>query len=192
MSSFCSFCSAKATHIFSAINIRILYIESAKTVNKMTFNELVKLTTLWTTGPWTGNSDQTVDVAYVLRSLLQIRYIFYLKVFLLCLLLAWRDIGTWFSILLSVCSSVNICVKPSFDPYVQDHFLRTIKASVMMLGISLHLGITTQTAVSIFELNLYFTVHRICKFAWRNIAFNGILVTFFFLKHTLWILTKAI
>ena len=42
----CSFCSAKATHIFSAKNIRILYIESAKTVNEMTLNELVKLTTL--------------------------------------------------------------------------------------------------------------------------------------------------
>ena len=47
-----SFCSAKATHIFSAKNIRILYIESAKTVNEMTLNELVKLTMLWTTGPW--------------------------------------------------------------------------------------------------------------------------------------------
>ena len=47
-----SFCTAKATHIFSAKNIRILYIESAKTVNEMTLNELVKLTTLWTTGPW--------------------------------------------------------------------------------------------------------------------------------------------
>ena len=46
-----SFCSAKATHIFSAKNIRILYIESAKTLNKITLNELVKLTTLWTTGP---------------------------------------------------------------------------------------------------------------------------------------------
>ena len=41
----------KATHIFSTKNIRILYIESAKTVNEMTLNELVKLTTLWTTGP---------------------------------------------------------------------------------------------------------------------------------------------
>ena len=30
-----SFCSAKATHIFSAKNIRILYNESAKTVNEM-------------------------------------------------------------------------------------------------------------------------------------------------------------
>ena len=40
-----------ATHIFSAKNIRILCIESAKTVNEMTLNELVKLTTLWTTGP---------------------------------------------------------------------------------------------------------------------------------------------
>ena len=33
-----SFCSAKATHIFSAKNIRILYIVSAKTVNEMTLN----------------------------------------------------------------------------------------------------------------------------------------------------------
>ena len=46
-----SFCSAKATHIFSAKNIRILCIEFAKTVNEMILNELVKLTTLWTTGP---------------------------------------------------------------------------------------------------------------------------------------------
>ena len=37
-----SFCSAKATHIFSAKNIRILCIESAKTVNEMTLNELVR------------------------------------------------------------------------------------------------------------------------------------------------------
>ena len=41
-----SFCSAKATHIFSAKNIKILCIESAKPVNEMTLNELVKLTTL--------------------------------------------------------------------------------------------------------------------------------------------------
>ena len=47
-----SFCSAKATHIFSAKNIRILCIESAKTVNEMTLNKLVKLMMLWTTGPW--------------------------------------------------------------------------------------------------------------------------------------------
>ena len=47
-----SFCIAKATHIFSAKNIRILYIESAKTINETTLNELVKLMTLWTTGPW--------------------------------------------------------------------------------------------------------------------------------------------
>ena len=29
-----------------------LYIESAKIVNEIALNELVKLTTLWTTGPW--------------------------------------------------------------------------------------------------------------------------------------------
>ena len=50
-----SFCTAKATHIFSAKNIRILYTESAKRVNKMILNELVKLTMLWTTGPWYFN-----------------------------------------------------------------------------------------------------------------------------------------
>ena len=47
-----SFSSAKATHIFSAKNIRISCIESARTVNEMTLNKLVKLTTLWTTGSW--------------------------------------------------------------------------------------------------------------------------------------------
>ena len=46
-----SFCSAKATHIFSAKNFRKLYIKSAKIVNEMALNELVKLTALWTTGP---------------------------------------------------------------------------------------------------------------------------------------------
>ena len=54
VSSFCKathIFSAKATHIFSAKNIRILYIESAITVNEMTLIELVKVTTLWTTGP---------------------------------------------------------------------------------------------------------------------------------------------
>ena len=46
-----NFCSAKATHIFSTKNIRILCIGSAKTVNEMTLNDVVKLTMLWTTGP---------------------------------------------------------------------------------------------------------------------------------------------
>ena len=36
---------------FSAKTIRILCTESAKTVNEMTLNELVKLMTLRTTGP---------------------------------------------------------------------------------------------------------------------------------------------
>ena len=38
---------------FSAKNIRILCIKSVKRVNEMTLYELVKLTTLWTTGPST-------------------------------------------------------------------------------------------------------------------------------------------
>ena len=52
--------SAKATHILSAKNIRILYIESAKTVNERTLNKLVKLTMLWTTGPRCFDSWSTV------------------------------------------------------------------------------------------------------------------------------------
>ena len=46
-----AFAVQKLLTFFSAKNIRILYIESAKTVNEMTLNELVKLKTLWTTGP---------------------------------------------------------------------------------------------------------------------------------------------
>ena len=46
-----AFAVQKLLTFFSAKNIRTLYIESAKTVNEMTLNELVKLMTLWTTGP---------------------------------------------------------------------------------------------------------------------------------------------
>ena len=46
-----AFAVQKLLTFFSAKTIRILCIESAKTVNEMTLNELVKLTTLWTTGP---------------------------------------------------------------------------------------------------------------------------------------------
>ena len=46
-----AFAVQKLLTFFSAKNIRILCIESARTVNEMTLNELVKLTTLWTTGP---------------------------------------------------------------------------------------------------------------------------------------------
>ena len=42
----------KLLTFFFSKNIRVLYIESAKTVNEMILNELVKLTTLSTTGPW--------------------------------------------------------------------------------------------------------------------------------------------
>ena len=35
-----------------------MYIESPKTVNEMTLNELVKLTTLWTTGPCSIGTDR--------------------------------------------------------------------------------------------------------------------------------------
>ena len=41
-----AFAVQKLLSFFSAKNNRILYIESAKIVNEMTLNELVKLTTL--------------------------------------------------------------------------------------------------------------------------------------------------
>ena len=47
-----AFAEQKLLTFFQQKNTRILCIESAKTVNEMTLNELVKLTTLWTTGPW--------------------------------------------------------------------------------------------------------------------------------------------
>ena len=47
-----AFAVQKLLTFFQQKKIKILYIESAKTVNEMTLNELVKLTTLWTTGPW--------------------------------------------------------------------------------------------------------------------------------------------
>ena len=46
-----AFAVQKLLTFFQQINNRIMYIESPKTVNEMTFNELVKLTTLWTIGP---------------------------------------------------------------------------------------------------------------------------------------------
>ena len=46
-----AFAVQKLLTFFQQKNIRILCIESARTVNEMTLNELVKLTTLWTTGP---------------------------------------------------------------------------------------------------------------------------------------------
>ena len=48
-----AFAVQKLLTFFQQKNIRILYIESAETVNEMTLNELVKLTMLWTTGPCT-------------------------------------------------------------------------------------------------------------------------------------------
>ena len=62
---------------------------------------------------------------------------------------------------LFISQCVNICVNPNLDLNVQVHFPRTVKATVMIVGISLLLGMTTQTAVSIFDLDLYFMVHRL-------------------------------
>ena len=47
-----SFCNAKATHIFAAKKYDLLENTLATTANKFVINKLVKLTMLWTTGPW--------------------------------------------------------------------------------------------------------------------------------------------
>ena len=41
-----------------------MYIESAKTVNEMTLNELVKLKMLWTTGPWYFSNSSTKNMLW--------------------------------------------------------------------------------------------------------------------------------
>ena len=46
-----AFAVQKLLTFFQQKNIRILYIESAKTVNEMTLNKLVKLKALWTIRP---------------------------------------------------------------------------------------------------------------------------------------------
>ena len=52
----------KLLTFFQQKNIRILYTESTKTVNEMTLNELIKLTMLWTTGPW--SSSEAISSTY--------------------------------------------------------------------------------------------------------------------------------
>ena len=47
-----AFAVQKLLTFFQQKILEYLYIESAKTVNEMTLKELVKLTTLWTSGPW--------------------------------------------------------------------------------------------------------------------------------------------
>ena len=70
-----AFAVQKLLNIFSAKHIRILHIESAKTVNEMTLYELVKPTTLWTAGPWA----KAVNVNYLN---LCARYSFFLILFI--------------------------------------------------------------------------------------------------------------
>ena len=46
-------------------------------------------------------------------------------------------------------------------------------AIVMVIGVNRD----DNSAVAMFDLDLYFMVHRLCKFVWHNIAFGGILVS---------------
>ena len=59
-----AFAVQKLLTFFSVKNIRILYIESAKTVNQMTLNELIKLTMLWTNGPCTFLMKKSIIWSY--------------------------------------------------------------------------------------------------------------------------------
>ena len=56
-----AFAVQKLLTFFQQKNISILYIESTKTVNEMTLNELVKLMTIWTTGPWSYGQGYCLD-----------------------------------------------------------------------------------------------------------------------------------
>ena len=56
-------------------------------------------------------------------------------------------------------AGAEICDGAPTCSSVQVYFPRTIKATVMILGICLHLGMTPQTTVSIFDLDLHFIVH---------------------------------
>ena len=135
------------------------------------------------TVPWRNISNQALNIISCILCGIDflILFLYELQLVLLSrLLLAWHDIGIQFSIRLSVCLSIcQHLSHPNFDLNVQVHFPKTIKATVMILGISLHLGMT---AVFIFDLDLYFMVHQLCKFVStslphrRNIAFSGILV----------------
>ena len=50
-----SFCIAKASLIFSTKNISVFGYKVIKHLTSWPLNELVKLTMLWTTGPWTAD-----------------------------------------------------------------------------------------------------------------------------------------
>ena len=52
-----------ATHIFSAKNINVFENTLATIVNKFVINKFVKLTMLWTTGPWWGSTQYATHPA---------------------------------------------------------------------------------------------------------------------------------
>ena len=56
-----SFCSAKASLIFSTKNISVFGYKVIKHLTNWPLNELVKLTMLWTTGPWWPEEAYTIQ-----------------------------------------------------------------------------------------------------------------------------------
>ena len=79
---------------------------------------------------WLGHSDSSLLLRKAIYTCKCRTYCW--NRFLSRLLFAWRDIGIRFSVLSSV-HSYRICV----NPHVQVHFPRTIRATVMIIGISL-------------------------------------------------------
>ena len=67
-----AFAFAKTTHIFFSKNTCELDIVLTRTVNILTTNELVKLTMLWTTGPWILTAPDDFFVKYICIFLLEI------------------------------------------------------------------------------------------------------------------------
>ena len=115
-----SFCSAKATHIFSAKNIRILCIEPAKTVNEMTLNELVKLTTLWTTGPRCA-VDCALELGNRRRMILNMLIIFLKHVYIIqytCIFVLYKVLVTAASKVHVACGCVLYMYMSVSCPYV--------------------------------------------------------------------------
>ena len=77
-----AFAVQKLLTFFSAKNIRILYIESAKTVNEMTLNKLVKLMAFWTTGPRYLWEIQYQSFSFISKKALRDLLKFYIEVVL--------------------------------------------------------------------------------------------------------------
>ena len=60
-----SFCSAKASLIFSTKNISLFCYKVVKHLTSLPLNELVKLTMLWTTGAWNFSNVSQLTLLHI-------------------------------------------------------------------------------------------------------------------------------